>query len=447
MWQSTGSSPPPLGRGVIYAEGGGLNVAKPSGREFFASIVRHGDNAKAVILGAVPLENDERADTLKSLGVREVEALVIDEAAADLPDTYARIADASIVFIRGGDQGRYVRWWRGKRTEAALRAVFERGGVIGGTSAGCAVLGEFTYSAENNSLSAQEALANPYHEDLTLVRGFLGFVPGVLFDTHFTERGRIGRLPVLLARCRELGGTPLALGLDPRTAAIVHPDGSAEIIGENTATLLQLVPDSRIEVRPQHPPTVTDVRCAILLPGTRLALPSGSVTSRPDDVKPGNHDDLVEETAFEPLTLDGAMPEHGALGVLQVAANGQEGSLSVKTGEGRLPASIVLPNAFGRDIWERLSTCLRALASEPALIAWLLTPGCRIDVDEQGQARVAPNSTAAAVIIDAHGVKHSGTPPSADFAHPAAHIESTTLHVLGPGWAFDVRRRRAVQPV
>ena len=94
------------------------------------------------------------------------------------------IRHAEAVFIAGGNQARYVNFWKGTPVEDAINANIASGKPIGGTSAGLAVLGEFAYGClkdkdDDNDLASTDVLPNPYHERVTLVRDFLeDSVPG-----------------------------------------------------------------------------------------------------------------------------------------------------------------------------------------------------------------------------------------------------------------------------
>lgn len=262
--------PAAMGHGSVVAHGGGADWEQESHREMVRWMIEQarpegaGDAApvKVVILGAVPREPgdpDAAADAFRREGA-EATALVIVEDNADDPEIAAAIEAAQIVWIRGGDQGRYVTWWKSKATERAIRAVFEKGGVVGGTSAGCAVLGEVTYDARNNSLRPEQALSDPYHENLTLTDGFLNMVPGVLFDSHFTERGRIGRLPVMMARAAlDFDKDVLGIGVDHGTAVMIDPQGTATVIGRGTVAFLQPPPRSGIGLEPGTTPDIWDI--------------------------------------------------------------------------------------------------------------------------------------------------------------------------------------------
>lgn len=302
--------PPTPRPGVVVAEGGGLDTDKPSGRDLFAWMVRrakqHSPAPAAVMLGAVPLEKDERVDAFTSLGAAG-SGMVIDESSPDKPEYTDPLAAAAIIFIRGGDQSRYVNWWRGRKTEAAIRAVFDRGGIIGGTSAGCACLGEITYDSNAGSLMPLGALADARDPRLTLTPDFLNLVPGVLFDTHFAERGRLPRLALMLAHCRDLLHRPVVgIGVDPRTAVCVDTDGVATVRGEGTATVLTLPPDAPVRIEGGTPPTIVGLRYTQLAEGATFNPRTGEVLGLPAGVTPNPHPEVVEDTAFETLTLDGA---------------------------------------------------------------------------------------------------------------------------------------------
>ncbi len=145
------------------------------------------------------------------------------------------IRNAEALFIAGGDQSRYVRFWQGTPVEDAINFVAAKPAPIGGTSAGMAILGEFSYSAMGEeSLTSEVALADPFAPDLTLARDFLEMpgLHGVLTDQHLWERDRIGRTVTLLARLLHDGWTTdaRAIAADRETAVHIDPrDGSAEV--------------------------------------------------------------------------------------------------------------------------------------------------------------------------------------------------------------------------
>jgi cyanophycinase len=172
------------------------------------------------------------------------------EAAMD-PFVAQAIAHASALFIAGGDQANYINFWQGTPVQAALNQAIARGVPIGGTSAGLAVLGEWVYSAQGDkpddpNLDGQTALADPWGPRVTLVRGFLQIpiLKGIVTDTHFAKRDRMGRLLVFLARLNEPDGKPVppnaqskirGIGVEQGAAVLVEPDGHATVIGHGCA--------------------------------------------------------------------------------------------------------------------------------------------------------------------------------------------------------------------
>jgi cyanophycinase-like exopeptidase len=169
-------------------------------------------------------------------GCDSVETIVFDRGAATSdPFVLATIRNAEAVFIAGGDQSNYTRYWQDTPVEDAINFVAAKPAPVGGTSAGMAVLGEYVYSAEGEeSLTSAVALANPYAPDLTLERGFLSLprLENVVTDQHLQERDRIGRTIALLSRLQADGWSarPRAIAADRETALHVDPaTGMAEV--------------------------------------------------------------------------------------------------------------------------------------------------------------------------------------------------------------------------
>lgn len=169
-------------------------------------------------------------------GVDSVQTMLVTTTAlADDPWVADRIAKAEGIFVAGGDQAVYVEAWKGTALEDAIHAAYGRGAVIGGTSAGCDVLSSVVFSALNDTVYSDEALADPYNRFMTLEADFLGFPPTTptVLDTHFHERDRMGRLVGFMARAlqdglvRDIRG----VGIDEATALVVDGSGHAEVLG------------------------------------------------------------------------------------------------------------------------------------------------------------------------------------------------------------------------
>jgi cyanophycinase len=177
--------------------------------------------------------------------VNSVATIVISsrEAAGD-PFVAQTIRHASALFISGGDQANYINFWMGTPVQAALNDAIARGVPIGGTSAGLAVMGEYAYSAQGDkpndpNLDDKTALADPFGARITLVRGFLDvpILKGVITDTHFAKRNRMGRLLVFLARLHEQ--KVRGIGVQEGAAVLLEPDGTAKVVGRGSAYFVE----------------------------------------------------------------------------------------------------------------------------------------------------------------------------------------------------------------
>ena len=167
-------------------------------------------------------------------GIASVETFVFkDRESAYDPAVLAALKRADGIFLAGGDQSRYVRYWRGTPVAAALDAHVRAGKPLGGTSAGLAVQGEYFYGAmDGGSQTSPAALADPLGDGNTIETGFLHLdaLQGVITDTHFSERDRLGRLVAFVAKGEALADRPLiGLGVDEDAAVAVEGDGRARV--------------------------------------------------------------------------------------------------------------------------------------------------------------------------------------------------------------------------
>lgn len=179
-------------------------------------------------------------------GVDSVETYIFHaREQAFLPHVAEALAHAEAIFIAGGDQSRYVRYWRDTPVQTLLNAHVAAGKPLGGTSAGLAVMGEFAYAALNVSTQPEVALADPYDPSITITRNFLTLpgLAGIFTDSHFTERARLGRLLVFLARVQDEHRPErlLGIGIDEQTALVVDGTGKAQVLSDKPEGRVWLV--------------------------------------------------------------------------------------------------------------------------------------------------------------------------------------------------------------
>lgn len=178
-------------------------------------------------------------DWFMSLGANSVETFVFSgrEAASDAY-ILRKLDSAEAIFIAGGDQSDYMRFWLDTPLSKAVMDAYQSGAVVGGTSAGLAVLGEYIYTAYYESATTAEVLKNPFHENVTLGRWMFkfGLLENVITDTHFRDRDRMGRLLVFMARLSKRGWSsfPRAIAVDEEAALGVSNSGQAQLFAAIT---------------------------------------------------------------------------------------------------------------------------------------------------------------------------------------------------------------------
>ncbi len=129
------------------------------------------------------------------------------------------LKEAKGIWFGGGRQWRFVDAYEGTKAVEAFHDVLRRGGVIGGSSAGATIQGE--YLVRGSPLGNEEMMAIGYE------RGF-GFLPGTAIDQHFGQRNRFKDMSGVVAAHPQL----LGIGLDEATAIIVRGH-VAEVVGKN----------------------------------------------------------------------------------------------------------------------------------------------------------------------------------------------------------------------
>lgn len=139
----------------------------------------------------------------KSRGVTSVQLLhTRSRAQADDLTFVKPLAEATGVWIGGGLQSKLTDAYLGTEVERQLQALLARGGVIGGTSAGAAVMSRVMISGGKTEAKIGE--------------GF-GFLTGAVVDQHFLKRNRMKRLVGVVRLHPDLIG----FGIDESTALVV----------------------------------------------------------------------------------------------------------------------------------------------------------------------------------------------------------------------------------
>lgn len=225
MVAANNNSVPAVQSGTLVIVGGG-----PTPKEAIDTFLEAAGGREATIvvvsnaLGDNPPEQNEVCGWLKSAGAKNVHMLHA-KAGEDLsnPNLVSLLKTARGVWFTGGRQWRLVDAYLNTNIEQLFHDVLKRGGVIGGTSAGATIQGE--YLVRGNPLGNEEVMTEGYD------RGFC-FLPGVAIDQHFTQRERHKDLAELKKVHPELIG----LGVDESTALIVR-GSTMQVVGQHQVTV------------------------------------------------------------------------------------------------------------------------------------------------------------------------------------------------------------------
>jgi cyanophycinase len=192
-----------------------------------------GPEARIVVIPAFYASADDpklvrHLETWRKEGAAQVQPLCLDSRAdSDSDATAELLADATGVWISGGDQSVLSENCVGTEVERQLKALLDRGGAIGGTSAGAAIMTRVMIASGR--------------EDAAVEHGF-DLLPGSVIDQHFLRRNRVQRLLTVLSQHPDLVG----FGIDERTALQVRTrDLWLNVLGESYVVTCMLNKDGK----------------------------------------------------------------------------------------------------------------------------------------------------------------------------------------------------------
>lgn len=264
-------------KGYLFIIGGGERDAPLMKR--YVQLAAGFGTGKVVIFtmaSGVPQEvGPELLAEFKANGVKDVVSFQLTHDEAMKPDSGKILDGIGGVWFAGGDQARLTAALLGTPIHAKMLELYERGCVIGGTSAGAAVMSEVMITGdEKRTTKEDEQWQVIWPDNIVRIRGF-GFVKDAIIDQHFVTRRRHNRLISLVIENPKLVG----VGIEESTAVLVRPDGRYEVLGENQV----IIYDAR-KARTFKSPTnrlgAHGMTMHVLLPGDVYNLASGKVEGR-----------------------------------------------------------------------------------------------------------------------------------------------------------------------
>jgi cyanophycinase len=189
-----------------------------------------GEKARIVIMTVAtdhPKEvGAEYRKLFKRLGAGDVKAVDLSNREdTESEKALEAIEEATALFFTGGDQLHITALMGATAMDKIIKRRHDKGLLLGGTSAGAAMM-------SNSMMLSGESECNPRSGSVEIGPG-MDFIMGALIDTHFSQRGRHGRLITAIAHYpQELG-----LGIDEDTAMIVTGN-EFEVIGSGAVTVI-----------------------------------------------------------------------------------------------------------------------------------------------------------------------------------------------------------------
>lgn len=191
-----------------------------------------GKNSNVVVVTTASTEPERRKSdytkAFKTLGVTKLTFIYIDDREQAFDSRiHSKLKNANVVFFSGGDQLRLTSLLGGTPFLQEVRQMNQKGTVVGGTSAGGAVLSDLMVYDGSSELAVEKG-------EVLLTSGFR-FVDRVAFDTHFMNRDRLPRLFNIVASNPEI----LGIGMDEDTGVIFHRGGDVlEVVGKGNVTVV-----------------------------------------------------------------------------------------------------------------------------------------------------------------------------------------------------------------
>jgi cyanophycinase len=183
----------------------------------------------AVLTAATSMPREVGEDYIRAftkIGAANVQVIDTEYAEdANRPEAIEKIKQATGIFFTGGEQARIIELIKGSKLDEAIRARHAQGVVIGGTSAGAAMMPDEMIVEGDSATNARV--------DVVDLGPGMGFLPGIAVDQHFSQRGRLGRLISALVQQPAIVG----IGIDEDTAVIVDGD-ELEVVGKGSVTIV-----------------------------------------------------------------------------------------------------------------------------------------------------------------------------------------------------------------
>jgi cyanophycinase len=215
---------------TLFAIGGGELTDAPDILENFLGLLEDKPDAHIVVMTVAtnePKQQGRKYDAMfRNRGVRHVSIVdVSDRADSYNESAMKKIRAADALFFTGGDQLHVTSLMGGSPLNELIYEKIQDGFVVAGTSAGAMMMSD-------SMIISGKSDGAPKSGGVEIAPG-MNLLEGTIIDTHFSQRGRHGRLMTAIAHFPQL----LGIGIDERTA-ICKSNGGFEVVGEGVVTIM-----------------------------------------------------------------------------------------------------------------------------------------------------------------------------------------------------------------
>lgn len=235
-----------------------------------------GSNAKIIVIpnaGSDPVYWSEvQVKEFNDLGA-QAQYLLFTKETADDKSNLDKMDWANAVFFLGGDQSVLTHDMLGTKLLQKVFDIYNNGGVVGGSSAGAAVMSEVMITGnELVNKDSSASFVTIERGNVEVKKGF-GFLKNVIVDQHFIKRKRHNRTISALIEHPDLFG----IAIDESTAIIVYPDETFEVIGSNQVLVYDPTNGKNIREDKNGNLGINDMKLQVLISGDKFDMKTKQV--------------------------------------------------------------------------------------------------------------------------------------------------------------------------
>lgn len=235
-----------------------------------------GNKARIIIIpnaGSEPKRSSEsqQRDYI-DLGAK-ADYLLFTKETADNEENLIKLDWANAVFFLGGDQSNLTRDMLGTKLLKKVFDIYNNGGIVGGSSAGAAVMSEIMITGnELINKDSSSSFVSILKNNVETKQGF-GFIKNAIIDQHFLKRKRYNRLLTLMCEHTNL----LGIAIDESTAIIVNSDNTFDVMGRNQVIVFDPTSAEKIRNDSLGNLGISNMKLHILINGDKFDMHSKQV--------------------------------------------------------------------------------------------------------------------------------------------------------------------------